>query len=443
MSPQPRRPFPRALVTVAVLGVVMSALLLAFRPSLQVLWAEWQNRSPQELIRYAMRRLEGHTKLETVLLPPLTWLQRHYEREPNLSTIPSMGKGQQSKLHPGPASDAQVWHVDTPQGIREALSKATAGTYIVVRPGLYLFDRNLYLGQDGTATAPITLMALQPGSVWFEFTQLDGILVNRPHWVFENLNIRGTCAQQHNCEHAFHVTGRASHTTIRNNLLVDFNAHIKVNGHQGEWPDHGLAAWNTLVNHSPRNTDRSVTPFDLVGANHWVFSQNLVANFVKVGSNRVSYGVFMKGASEGGLISDNVVICTPKHISQKGIRVGISFGGGGTGAEYCRDGNCKAHEHARGAAIRNIIAHCNDSGLDLNKSQDILLSRNLLINTSGLTLRNHSRALAEHNMFEGTLALRDRSTVHLHTNRNEDAHEWFSAPDALDGSLIHELPLTK
>ena len=411
MSPQPRRPFPRALVTVAVLGVVMSALLLAFRPSLQVLWAEWQNRSPQELIRYAMRRLEGHTKLETVLLPPLTWLQRRYEREPNLSTIPSLGKGQQSKLHPGPASDAQVWHVDTPQGIREALSKATAGTYIVVRPGLYLFDRNLYLGQDGTATAPITLLALQPGSVWFEFSQLDGILVDRPHWVFENLNIRGACAQQHDCEHAFHVVGRASHTTIRNNLLVDFNAHIKVNGHQGEWPDHGLATWNTLINRSPRNTDRSVTPFDLVGANHWVFAHNLVANFVKVGGNRVSYGIFMKGGGESGLIADNVVICTPAHISQPGIRVGISLGGGGSAPQYCRNVDCNRDEHTKGVVRNNLVMHCNDSGLDINNSNSASLINNQLLNTSGITLRGQSSSILQGNEYEGILAVRDQSKV--------------------------------
>lgn len=416
MSPQPRRPFPRALVTVAVLGVVMSALLLAFRPSLQVLWSEWQNRSPQELIRYAMRRLEGHTKLETVLLPPLTWLQRRYEREPNLSTIPSLGKGQQSKLHPGPASDAQVWHVDTPQGIREALSKATAGTYIVVRPGLYPFDRNLYLGQDGTATAPITLMALQPGSVWFEFTQLDGILVNRPHWVFENLSIRGACAQQHDCEHAFHVVGRASHTTIRNNLLVDFNAHIKVNGHQGEWPDHGQATWNTLLNRSPRNTDRSVTPFDLVGANHWVFAHNLVANFVKVGSNRVSYGVFMKGASEGGLITDNVVICTPNRISQPGVRIGISFGGGGTGVEYCRNKNCTLFEHANGTIVNNTIEHCNDSGIDINRSTEIHIANNTLTNTAGIFARGTSVATVKNNIYSGMIGARENSKVIIQPN---------------------------
>lgn len=423
MPQQPHRPFPRALVTVAVLGVVMSALLLAFRPSLQVLWAEWQNRSPQELIRYAMRRLEGHTKLETVLLPPLTWLQRRYEREPNLSTIPSLGKGQQSKLHPGPASDAQVWHVDTPQGIREALSKATAGTYIVVRPGLYPFDRNLYLGQDGTATAPITLLALQPGSVWFEFTQLDGILVNRPHWVFENLNIRGACAQQHDCEHAFHVVGRASHTTIRNNLLVDFNAHIKVNGHQGEWPDHGQAVWNTLVNRSPRNTDRSVTPFDLVGANHWVFAHNLVANFVKVGSNRVSYGVFMKGASEGGLITDNVVLCTTRHISQPGIRIGVSFGGGGTAPEYCRDGSCEGYEHFNGVATQNFIAHCNDSGIDVNRSINIAATNNLLINTSGISLRKQSKAIVQLNDYDGIISARNDSIALKSGNKRRSGYE--------------------
>ena len=192
---------------------------------------------------------------------------------------------------------------------------------------------------------------------------------------------------------------------------------IKVNGHQGEWPDHGLATWNTLINRSPRNTDRSVTPFDLVGANHWTFSHNLVANFVKLGSNRVSYGVFMKGASEGGLITDNVVICTTQHISQPGIRVGISFGGGGTAPEYCRDGSCEAYEHVDGVVSNNLIAHCNDSGLDINRSQEIHATNNFLTNTSGISLRKHSTAVVQHNDYEGVISARDDSRILDEGNR--------------------------
>lgn len=419
MSQPIREKSRRVLATLVILGLVMLSMTWMLRVELQWLWNEWQNRTPQELIRYTMRRLEGHTKLETVLLPPLRRLQQHYEREPGLLSVPTLGKGQQTESPPNDLpTGMREWRVDTPQDIRQALNKAAPGTRIVIQPGLYPFDRNLYLGRDGTAEAPIVLTAEQPGTVWFEFTQLDGIFVNRPHWMFENLNIRGTCANDHYCEHAFHVVGRGAHTRIHNNLLVDFNAHIKVNGFKGDWPDHGKATWNTLINRRPRETVRSVTPFDLVGANQWLFAHNVVANFVKKGRDRVSYGVFMKGASEGGLIEENVVICTPTNISQPGIRVGISFGGGGSGAAYCREGGCSAYEHAKGTARRNVIAHCNDSGIDLNRSQDILLSDNLLINTSGMTLRQGSKAIVDNNRFEGTLALRDNSTIHARKNQH-------------------------
>lgn len=419
-----RMPRRHALAALIGMGALLLAPLLVFRTELQWLWNEWQNRSPQELIRYTMRRLEGHTKLETVLLPPLRRLQQHYEREPGLLSVPTLGKGQQTESPPNPLpADMREWRVDTPQDIRQALNKAAPGTRIVVQPGLYPFDSNLYLGRDGTAEAPIVLTAEQPGTVWFEFTQVDGIFVNRPHWVFENLNIRGICANDHYCEHAFHVVGRGAHTRIHNNLLVDFNAHIKVNGSKGDWPDHGKATWNTLINRRPRDTVRSVTPFDLVGANQWLFAHNVVANFVKKGRDRVSYGVFMKGASEGGLMEENVVICTPTNISQPGIRVGISFGGGGSGGAYCRDGSCGAFEHARGTAQRNVVAHCNDSGIDLNRSQDILLSDNLLINTSGLTLRGGSSAKAELNRYEGLIALRNASEITERSNKKIKAEE--------------------
>jgi hypothetical protein len=401
------------LALCALLLTAAAAALLTLTSTGQNLVAEASSRSPQELIRYLKRRLEGHNKLEAVLLPPLHAAQRHFEREPPAGPLPTLGKGQQTTgLKEPTAGISQQLRVDTPQAIREALLQAKPGTRIVVAPGLYPFSLKMRLGNDGRSNAPIVLSAEQPGTVWFQFGQVEGILVDRPYWTFENLDIRGVCERHDDCEHAFHVVGRAAFITISNNRITNFNAHIKVNGNEGEWPDHGLLAHNTLTNTTPRETLKSVVPFDLVGANHWRVHDNLVTNFAKRDGNMVSFGIFMKGASEGGRIERNLVICSPSDISRPGVRVGISFGGGGTDPGLCRNKACHLYEHRLGLAANNIVAHCNDTGLDVNQSNQVVLAHNTLINTSGVATRGTlAQARLYGNLYEGVARARNGSRI--------------------------------
>lgn len=417
----------------ALLLTAAAAAWLTLTPTGQNLVAEAGSRSPQELIRYLKRRLQGHNKLEAVLLPPLHAAQRHFEREPPAGPLPTLGKGQQATTLKEPiAGITQALRVDSPQAIRQALLDAKPGTRIVVAPGLYPFSQKIRLGNNGRADAPIVLSAEQPGTVWFRFGQVEGILVDRPHWMFENLDIRGVCKRHDDCEHAFHVVGHAAFTTIRNNRITDFNAHIKVNGTNGDWPDHGLLAHNTLTNSSTRETMKPVVPFDLVGANHWRVQDNLVSNFAKAHGNQVSYGLFMKGASEGGRIERNLVICSPRDISRPGARVGISFGGGGTGPAVCRDGTCQAYEHRLGLAANNIVAHCNDTGLDVNQSNQIVLAHNTLINTSGVATRGTlAQARLYGNLYEGVARARDGSQMTAEFNETLQHGSAFVNTDGL------------
>lgn len=397
---------------------------------------EVTNRSPQELIRYTLRRLEGHPKLEWALHPVLFSLQRHVEREPP-GGLPTHGKGQQATSMPAPHGITQEVRVDTPQDIREALLTATAGTRITVAPGLYPFSQKLRLRHAGEAEHPIVLTAAEPGSVVFEFRQVEGILVHQPHWVFENLRIHGVCARHDDCEHAFHVVGAARHTTIRNNMIRDFNAHIKVNGYADRWPDNGLVAHNTLYNLVPRDTTRSVTPIDLVGANGWRVQDNLIKDFAKANGNKVAFGIFMKGASENGRIERNLIVCSSTNISVPGIRVGLSFGGGGTDPRVCRQEGCNAFEHRHGVAANNVIAHCNDVGIDVNRATGIVLAHNTLINTTGIGARNAPADAALHaNLVDGGLYARDGSLL----STDSPLRPATDAVDAADMLRINPLP---
>jgi hypothetical protein len=268
--------------------------------------------------------------------------------------------------------------------------------------------------------------------VHIEFNAQEGFVVAHPYWVFENLGIQGVCKDHTSCEHAFHVVGNGAHLVVRNNLIVDFNAHFKINGLDGNWPDNGLLQHNTITNSGPRNTGNPTTLFDLVGANHWQVLDNVVSNFVKNGSNGISYGIFMKGASSGGRIERNLVICTPQNVSQPGVRVGISFGGGTTGQAYCRDGRCAA-EHTAGLAANNIVAHCNDSGIDVNMSTGIVIAHNTLINTAGIDVRSGPASATLHgNLLEGQMRQRKGGQAKLVMNEIAVMANVFENPNALN-----------
>lgn len=388
------------------------------------------NRTQGELIRYAMRRLEGHPNLEIIALPPLRWAQARVERPVPTGTLPTLGKGQQNHSLPplqGQSVSSDVT-VTNAQEFAAAVNLARAGQTITLAPGTYRINGNLKTASSGNSAQRITLRAVQPGQVHIEFNAQEGFMVSHPYWVFENLNIHGVCEQHGSCEHAFHVYGKASNTVIRNNLITDYNAHLKVNGSGGDWPDSGLVQHNTLTNTKPRATHFPVTPVDIVGANNWRLEDNLVSNFVKRDGDQISYGLFMKGAGRGGRVERNLIICTPHNISQPGVRVGMSFGGGGTGKSFCRDLRCTA-EHTGGLAANNIIAHCNDSGIDVNRATQITLAHNTLINTSGIDIRRSpADARLYGNLYEGMVRARDSAV--LRTDMDQPMHATTVFKDA-------------
>ena len=391
------------------------------------------DRTPGELIRYANRRLEGHPNLEALVHPPLLWVQAKVERPVPLGPLPTLGKGQQPESPsplPGQSPTPNIYAA-TPQELIKAYTTAQAGQTILLAPGNYRINQNLRTQTGGTALQRITLRASQPGQAQIEFNAQEGFIVAHPYWVFENLTIRGACPYPGNCEHAFHVVGNGAHLVVRNNTIVDFNSHLKINGLEGNWPDNGVLQHNTITNTTPRTTQSPTTPFDLVAASRWQVLDNIVSNFVKNGSNGISYGIFMKGAGSGGRIERNLVICTPQDVSQPGVRVGISFGGGTTGAEFCRDQLCIA-EHTAGLAANNIVAHCNDFGIDINRSTSIVIAHNTLINTAGIDVRDASSAKLYGNLLEGRMRQRKGGQATLEMNEIANLRDVFEDPNALN-----------
>jgi parallel beta-helix repeat protein len=142
----------------------------------------------------------------------------------------------------------------------------------------------------------------------------------------------------------------------------------------------------------------------------WIVRGNFIHDLQKGQGDGVSYAAFMKSGGNRGLFERNLVICA-KDFSG-GTRIGLSFGGGGTGNQYCQpafDPNVPCDpEHTGGTMRNNVIVNCSDVGIYLNKSKDTHLLYNTLISTAGIDFRYaSSTGEARGNVLSGNIRNRE------------------------------------
>jgi hypothetical protein len=392
-----------AACVLALLGMLGGVLLLQQR-----------GITPRALAPYLVKRTSGHNGM---LVGAGQWsaaLLLSMDRGapgPRVAQFSGVGAG--AAL---PASSGERRMVGTPEQLRAALAAAVAGDVITLLPGRYRFAKPVAVNRPGTEQAHIVLRAEQAGMAEIEFDTGEGFKVSAPYWRFENLAIRGVCKQHASCEHAFHVTGGASHFAALNNTIVDFNAHFKINGSKGQFPDHGRIEGNTLRNDSVRATSNPVTPIDLVAASGWSIRRNLISDFVKGSGDRISYGAFAKGGGSANVFEQNAVLCEARLQGMAGQRVGLSLGGGGTGKAYCRDGKCIT-EQEQGVIRANLIAACSDDGIYLNNAAASKVTHNTLVDTGGVQLRYAgTSADVEGNLIDGAIRARDGALLRAQDN---------------------------
>ena len=289
----------------------------------------------------------------------------------------------------------------------EAIGRANPGQLITFVPGVYRFAGG-YIGvsRPGTSRQRIVVRAEQPGTVTLELATVEGFLVDAPYWSFENLTITGVCTAHATCEHAFHVVGNATDFIARNNAISDFNAHFKINAVHDVAPHNGLIEGNTLTNRSVRRTSNPVTPIDLVVASRWTIRKNVITDFIKGEGNLISYGAFAKGGGRDTVFENNIVLCEHRLRAPGTQSVGLSFGGGGTGAQFCPDRRCLT-EQQNGIIRGNLIASCSDDGIYLNRAAASTILHNTLIDTAGIEVRfPTSSAIIEGNLIDGQIRTR-------------------------------------
>jgi hypothetical protein len=377
-------------------------VLVAAGAGAGLVYLQSQGVTPRALAPYLLKRTSGHNPLiEGAGRFASTTLLALDRGQAGPYAPPALLLGAQPEGPPAPAGRERL--VASIAEARRALADAVPGDVITFLPGEYTLRATLYASRPGTASAPIVVRAARPGTVAISVATGEGFTVTAPWWRFENLALRGACGSDEYCDHAFHVVGNAHHFTARNNTIRDFNAHFKINGERGAFPDHGLIESNTLSNAAPRKTSRPVTPIDLVAASDWTIRSNLIHDFVKAWGDRISYGGFAKGGAQRTVFERNVVLCETALAGQPGQRIGLSFGGGGTGKPYCRDGRCIT-EHDGGIMRANLVAGCSDVGIYLNSAAGTRLLDNTVLDTAGVQVRfPTSSATLEGNLVDGPL----------------------------------------
>jgi parallel beta-helix repeat protein len=408
---------------------VVGALALLVVGAVGAAWVvERVGVTPRALAPYIEKRTSGHNpvivKAGQVSAAALLWLDRgDTALPPNLA--PTLTLGAQARAVGVDAPGAI--EVATPDALRAALARAEPGDTITLLPGVYRFGgKPLDVDRPGRAGAPIVVRAARPGSVQLEFDLVEGFRVKAPHWRFENLAIRGICTEDTWCEHAFHVVGAASHFAAVNNTITDFNAHFKINGEGGRFPDDGLIEQNTLTSSRVRQTSNPVTPIDLVAASRWTIRTNLISDFVKAEGDRVSYGAFAKGGGSGNVFERNLIWCERTLRGAPGQRVGLSLGGGGTGKAVCRDGRCITEQE--GSTLRaNLVMGCSDVGMYLNSAARSTITDNTVLDTAGIDVRfSTSSARLDGNLVDGPIRSRDNGLLHLDDNRSTPLWQLFA-----------------
>jgi nitrous oxidase accessory protein NosD len=291
-----------------------------------------------------------------------------------------------------------------------AIAAAKAGDVITVAPGRYELP-GLLLTAAGTPQHKLVLRALRPGTVELRSAAVEFMTISAPDWTVENFDIAGICADDSQCEHAFHIVGRADRTIIRGNRIRDYNAHIKGDGENGHFPDDVLIENNLLFDTRPRVTDHPIAPVDVVGGARWVVRGNLIADYGKhldhppTRTDDWSYAMLLKGNSERGLIAGNIVGCDIDAPPTRSIR-GISLGGSGTGPGLCdKGGDCRT-EHRQGTIWGNIVFNCPaEPGLYLFQSVDTLVAGNVVAGTSGVLAAGiETNAHISGNQLDGAVA---------------------------------------
>jgi len=157
--------------------------------------------------------------------------------------------------------------------------------------------------------------------------------------------------------------------------------------------------------------------------------------------------VFLKSGGKRGVMERNLVICatTTVPLAANDARIGLSFGGGGTGAQFCAPAfdaavPCNV-EHEDGIARNNVVINCSDVALYLNRSRNTRVLYNTFIATNGVDFRfDTTTGSAIGNVTSSAIRTRDMGTftgmANLVNVTTPTFDGWYTTPLAGDLSVM-------
>ena len=282
-----------------------------------------------------------------------------------------------------------------------ALASVNPGDVIRVAPGTYTFADKIRINRNGTPEQPIVLRGDGViGSVVFVITGQEGLYIPATDWVIEKIWLR---CEGSSCEDAagFSIKETARRITIQSVRTTNFYQHYKASMAGGAGAEDVTIQYSEAYNTAafPGQTNA----INLDGGRRWRVVGNYVHDFGNAG---VSYGMYFKGGIRDSVMEQNLVVCSRDRPAGSDATLGISFGGGRMGVQYCAEDNrgangCRCEDFA-GIARNNIVANCPDAALHVNSACGSRFLNNIVYN-AGVVLQVQS--------FEGTGPIEVRNNV--------------------------------
>lgn len=273
--------------------------------------------------------------------------------------------GEVYKPNDGPVSSQakRTVHVSNSTEFTAALAAALPGDAITLRAGTYYLNASkVRANRAGTAADPIFVRAGVLGEAKIQFCNSEGFFVAAPHWIFENLEIRGVCNDGTNNEHAFHITGTGSHVIVRNNKVVNFMSHVKTNcdlsGTTFTCPRGIKFLYNRWYNTAPIPGNAPFNVLNVDGSDDTVIRGNIFHDFASANTSKSATAIYTKMHSNNVLVEQNLVVCE-KNVVTGSNRRGINVGDSTDGNQYCINQDCTSFN---GIYRNNIVMNCQGAG---------------------------------------------------------------------------------
>ena len=282
--------------------------------------------------------------------------------------------------------------------ILSAIDNASPGDVITVCPGTFEFNELIRVQNDGQESMRIFLRADTLGSVTFNLLHIENFKISAKFWIFENLEIQGTCTSDNSCEHAFHIVGDADDVIFRNNEVVNFASHVKLNGEVVgndtalSFPDRTMFINNFWHNTRYMDNNAPHNILNLDGGQDHVVRGNIFADYNTPSSlPKSASAVYAKASTLRILVEQNLIVCEKVRTDGETAR-GIQLGDGAP-ASICDgdidqdgEGDCIENGQTQEGIIRNNIAmNCNNggsaAGIIVDSDRESKIFHNTVINT--------------------------------------------------------------